>query len=550
MANVFEKQKAEKIWLFDSTLRDGAQSVGISFSVQDKLKIARLLDGLMVDYIEAGNPGSNPKDMEFFERLRQQPLSHAKVTAFGSTRKKHISVEEDANLRSLLAAGTPCVTIFGKSWDIHVTDILRAELTENLAMIRDTVRYLKDQGKEVVYDAEHFFDGYRANPDYALETLYAAYENGADCLCLCDTNGGSFPDEVERVTRLVAKRLPVTIGIHAHDDGGMAVANSVLSVEAGARHVQGTIVGFGERCGNANLATVLANLQLKRGYDCISQEALERLTRTVHEVAEISNISVHRSMPYVGQNAFSHKGGMHVDGVIKNSVTFEHIPPERVGNSRQILLSEVAGRSAILDKVRTFYPEIRKESAEAAAIIDMVKHMEHQGYQFEGAEPSFELEVRKLLGSRPKFFELLMLSVVDEPQTDSKKKPSCATIKVLVGDRLEITAAEGIGPVNAIDGALRKALEVFYPEIGQIRLTDYKVRVLDSESATAAKVRVLIESTDGREYWTTVGVAVDIMEASCRALMDSIDYKLLKSQTNKQQSSRRTESAEKTATGT
>jgi 2-isopropylmalate synthase len=543
MKSVSEKHTAKKVWLFDSTLRDGAQSVGISFSVQDKLRIARLLDELMVDYVEAGNPGSNPKDMEFFERLRQQPLSHAKVTAFGATRKKHVSVEEDANLRSLLAAGTSCVTIFGKSWDIHVTDILRAELSENLAMIGDTVRYLKEQGKEVVYDAEHFFDGYRANPDYALETLRAAYENGADCLCLCDTNGGSFPDEVERVTRLVAEQFPVAIGIHAHDDGGMAVANSVLAVEAGARHVQGTLAGFGERCGNANLATVLANLQLKRGFDCIPKTALERLTSTVHEVAEISNISVHRGTPYVGQNAFAHKGGMHVDGVVKNSKTFEHVPPERVGNSRRILMSEVAGRSAILEKVRAFYPEIQKESPEAAAIIDMVKRMEHQGYQFEGAESSFELEVRKLLGNRPKFFELLMLSVVDEPQTDSKKKPSCATIKVLVGDRLEITAAEGAGPVNAIDGALRKALEVFYPEIGQIRLTDYKVRVLDSESATAAKVRVLVESTDGQEYWTTVGVAVDIMEASCRALMDSIDYKLLKLQTGKQRPSQKTESA-------
>ena len=533
----------KKVFIFDSTLRDGAQSVGISFSVQDKLKIARILDELGVDYVEAGNPGSNPKDMEFFERLQEQPLRHAKVTAFGATRKKHTPVEEDGNLRSLLAAGTSCVTIFGKSWDVHVTDILRAELSENLAMIKDTVRYLKQQGKEVVYDAEHFFDGYRANPAYALDTLNAAYEAGADCLCLCDTNGGSFPDEVERVTKLVCERFPVAVGIHAHDDGGMAVANSVLAVEAGATQVQGTLAGFGERCGNANLATVLANLQLKRGYDCIPKKSMERLTSTVHEVAEISNISIHRGMPYVGQNAFSHKGGMHVDGVVKNSATFEHVPPEQVGNSRKILMSEVAGRSAILEKVRAFYPDIQRESPEAARIIDMVKQMEHQGYQFEGAESSFELEVRNLLGTRPKFFELQMLSVVDEPQSDRKGKPACATIKVLVGDQLEITAAEGAGPVNAIDGALRKALEVFYPEIGEIRLTDYKVRVLDSESATAARVRVLIESTDGREYWTTVGVAVDIMEASCRALMDSIDYKLLKSQRLAERTAHQTETA-------
>ncbi|MEA4913314.1 MAG: citramalate synthase [Christensenella sp.] len=521
-----------KVFLLDSTLRDGAQSVGISFSVQDKIKIARILDELQVDYIEAGNPGSNPKDMEFFELLSQNPLKHAKVTAFGATRKKNIAVEDDANIKSLLSANTACVTIFGKSWDIHVTDILRAELSENLNMIRDTVRYLKEQGKEVVYDAEHFFDGYRANPDYALSTLQAAYESGADCLCLCDTNGGSFPDFVMSTTRLVKERFPVAVGIHAHDDAGMAAANSVLAVTAGATHVQGTLAGFGERCGNANLSTILASLQLKLGYDCVPEEALERLTSTVHEVADISNISVSKNMPYVGANAFAHKGGMHVDGVMKNSLTFEHVSPSAVGNTRRVMMSEVAGRSAILEKVKGFYPEIKKDSEEATRIIDMVKHMEHQGYQFEGAEASFELEVRKLLGVRPKFFELQMLSVVDEPQSENqnRKKPSLASIKVLVGDRLEITAAEGLGPVNAIDAALRKALEVFYPEIGEIRLTDYKVRVLDSESATAAKVRVLIESTDGHAYWTTVGVAVDIMQASTRALMDSIEYKLLKSQ--------------------
>lgn len=521
-----------KVFLLDSTLRDGAQSVGISFSVQDKIKIARILDELRVDYIEAGNPGSNPKDMEFFELLRKNPLKHAKVTAFGATRKKHIAVEDDANIKSLLSANTECITIFGKSWDIHVTDILRAELSENLAMIRDTVRYLKAQGKEVIYDAEHFFDGYRANPSYALDTLQAAYESGADCLCLCDTNGGSFPDFVQSVTKLVKERFRVAVGIHAHDDTGMAAANSVLAVTAGATHVQGTLAGFGERCGNANLSTVLASLQLKLGYDCVPTEAMERLTSTVHEVADISNISVGKNMPYVGANAFSHKGGMHVDGVMKNSLTFEHVSPEAVGNSRRVMMSEVAGRSAILEKVKGFYPEIQKDSSEATMIIDMVKQMEHQGYQFEGAEASFELEVRKLLGVRPKFFELQMLNVVDEPQSEVRKKPSLASIKVLVGERLEITAAEGLGPVNAIDAALRKALEVFYPEIGEIRLTDYKVRVLDSESATAAKVRVLIESTDGHEYWTTVGVAVDIMQASTRALMDSIEYKLLKSNTH------------------
>ena len=533
----------DKVYLLDSTLRDGAQSVGISFSVQDKLKIVRILDDLYVDYIEAGNPGSNPKDMEFFAYLSEVPLKHAKITAFGATRKKNIKAEEDVNLRSLLSANTDVVSIFGKSWDIHVTDILRAELSENLAMIGDTIRHMKANGKEVIYDAEHFFDGYRANPDYALATLQAAYDNGADCLCLCDTNGGSFPDFVQSVTKLVKERFPVSIGIHAHDDAGMAAANSVLAVTAGANHVQGTLAGFGERCGNANLATVLANLQLKVGCECVPVEALERLTSTVHEVADISNISVGKNTPYVGANAFAHKGGMHVDGVMKNSLTFEHVSPSAVGNNRRVMMSEVAGRSAILEKVKGFYPDIKKDSEEATRIIDMVKQMEHQGYQFEGAEASFELEVRKLLGTRKKFFELQMLSVLDEQQSDSRKKPSFATIKVLVGEQLEITAAEGMGPVNAIDAALRKALEVFYPEIGEIRLTDYKVRVLDSESATAATVRVLIESTDGHEYWTTVGVAVDIMQASTRALMDSIEYKLLKSNQVASVAENRTESA-------
>ena len=414
-------------------------------------------------------------------------------------------------------------------------------------MIRDTVRFMKQNGKEVIYDAEHFFDGYRANSAYALETLQAAYESGADCLCLCDTNGGSFPDYVQNVTRLVKERFPVAVGIHAHDDAGMAAANSILAVEAGATHVQGTLAGFGERCGNANLSTVLAGLQLKLGYACIPEDTLERLTSTVHEVADISNISVSKNMPYVGANAFAHKGGMHVDGVMKNPLSFEHVSPSAVGNSRRVMMSEVAGRSAILEKVKGFYPEIKKDSEEAVKIIDHGQENGASGlsvWKERNHRLSFELEVRKLLGTRPKFFELQMLSVQDEQQPENlNKKPSFATIKVLVGDQLEITAAEGMGPVNAIDAALRKALEVFYPEIGEIRLTDYKVRVLDSESATAATVRVLIESTDGHEYWTTVGVAVDIMQASTRALMDSIEYKLLKSRARAENAEHKAETA-------
>lgn len=518
-----------KIYVFDSTLRDGAQAQGISFSVQDKLKIAKILDNLQIDYIEAGNPGSNPKDMQFFKQIRNTPLRNAKLTAFGSTRRKNISPEEDFNIQALLAAETDCVTIFGKSWDVHVRDILQTELDENLNMIRDTISYFKTKGKEVIYDAEHFFDGYKGNPEYALLTLQAACDSGADCICLCDTNGGSFPQDIFDVTKLVCDHFSVPIGIHTHDDGGMAIANSVMAVSAGATHVQGTIAGFGERCGNANLAAVIANLQLKKGYQCLPEEHLELLTEVVREVAEISNISIPSNMPYVGSNAFSHKGGMHVDGVMKNSCTFEHIPPASVGNCRKILLSEVAGRSTILAKVKSFIPEIEKDSPEAVRIIDMVKTLENQGYQFEGAESSFELEVYRTLGKNIKFFELEKLSVVDEQISDGIYKPAYATIKVLVGDKHEITAAEGDGPVNAIDTALRKALEIFYPEIGEIRLTDYKVRVLDSDSATAAKVRVFIESTDGHDFWSTVGVAVDIIQASCKALVDSIEYKLLKS---------------------
>lgn len=518
----------KKIFILDSTLRDGAQAGGISFSVQDKFRIAGILDGLGVSYIEAGNPGSNPKDTQLFELLRGSPLKNAKLTAFGSTRRKHTRPEDDQNLRALLEAGTPAVTIFGKSWDSHVREILKTELSENLGMIRDTIVYFKANGREVIFDAEHFFDGYRENPDYALSALKAACESGADCLCLCDTNGGTFPDEICKVTKLVCSRFDVRIGIHAHDDGGMAVANSVMAVGAGAVHVQGTLIGFGERCGNANLSAVIANLQLKKFYDCIPERELVRLTQTAREVAELSNVHIQSNMPYVGSCAFTHKGGMHVDGVMKNSRTFEHVPPSSVGNSRQLLLSEVAGRSAVLEKVRLICPEISRDSDEVSRIVAMVKEMEGRGYQFEGAEPSFELAVRRILGKEIKFFELEKLNVTDEQYSSEQYKPAYATVKIAVGSRHEITAAEGDGPVNAIDSALRKALEVFYPEIGGIRLTDYKVRVLDSQAATAATVRVMIESTDGHEYWNTVGVAVDIIAASCKALTDSIEYKLYK----------------------
>ena len=517
----------KKIFIFDSTLRDGAQSEGISFSVQDKVNIASVLDELGVDYIEAGNPGSNPKDMEFFSIMNKRPLRNAKITAFGSTRRKTIKASEDPNIISLIKAETPCVTIFGKTWDMHVTDIIHTALEENIEMIKDTVSYLKQKGKEVIFDAEHFFDGYKANQEFAMDCLKAAEESGADSICLCDTNGGCFPDEVFEITKTVCDSLNIPVGIHTHNDSGMAVANSIMAVKAGAECIQGTIAGFGERCGNANLSTIIASLQLKGRYLCIPRENMSKLTDTVRTVAEISNISLEAGMPYVGKKSFTHKGGMHVDGVMKNPASFEHVSPNEVGNERKILMSEVAGKSALIEKVRKFLPSLEKNSEQASFIVDTVKKMEHQGYQFEGAESSFELLVMKLMGIFKPHFEIEQLKVTEDNALKEEEPFSAsALIKVRVGDKTEITAAEGDGPVNAIDIALRKALEIFFPQISGIHLTDYKVRVLDSQSATAAKVRVLIESTDGQDYWTTVGVSTDIIKASTIALIDSIEYNM------------------------
>jgi 2-isopropylmalate synthase len=519
----------KQVYIFDSTLRDGAQAEGISFTVEDKIKIVNVLDSLGVTYIEAGNPGSNPKDLEFFERIKITRLANSKLVAFGSTRRRDIKVEEDKNIQSLLSSGTEVVAIFGKSWDFHVTDIIKTTLEENLCMIKDTIEFLKSKGKEVVFDAEHFFDGYKSNPDYAIKSLAAAVEGGADCLCLCDTNGGVFPSEIDTIVKRVNERFPnVSIGIHCHNDGGMAVANSVMAVEAGANHVQGTYIGFGERCGNANLSSIIPNLQLKKQYSCILEEQIQNLTSAAVKIAEIANVKVNKSEPYVGSAAFSHKAGMHIDGVTKSPVSFEHINPERVGNERKFLMSEVAGRSTIISKIQKVNPNITKDSPETQIIIDALKELEYKGYQFEGAEGSFELLVRKKLGKYKPFFELEHFKIIGEQPAKDNKPSSTTMIKVVVDGKTEITAAEGDGPVNALDKALRKALEVFYPELANIRLTDYKVRVLDTKTATAAKVRVLIETTDGVNSWTTVGVSTDIIEASWGALVDSIEYKLIK----------------------
>lgn len=517
----------KKIEIFDSTLRDGAQGEGISFSVEDKLNIARALDQIGVDYIEAGNPGSNPKDMEFFERARLLRLRNATLVAFGSTRRCGIAVSEDKNVHALISAGTPAVAIFGKCWDMHVTDILQTTLEENLLMIEETLSYFKAHGKEVIFDAEHFFDGCKRNPDYAMKALEAAVRAGADCLNLCDTNGGCFPDEIYQITKAVCGRFGGKVGIHCHNDIGCAVANTLMAVKAGACHIQGTYIGFGERCGNTNLSSVIASLQLKEGYRCIPGENIKKLTKTATYVAEIANLTVDHSMPYVGKSAFAHKGGMHVDGVSKNSASFEHIEPSLVGNKRNILLSEVAGRGAVIQKLRHLDRSITKDSPAAQEIVDLLKNMEYEGYEFESASASLELLVLKRMGKFTPFFHIEHFKIIGEREED-KSAPSSALVKIKVGDRYEITADEGNGPVHALDKAMRKALEVFYPALSHMRLIDYKVRVMETHQATAAKVRVLIESTDGQHVWSTVGVSTDVINASATALTDSIEYKLYK----------------------
>ncbi len=516
----------KNIVVLDSTLRDGAQAQGISYTVEDKLKIVRKLDLLGVDYIEAGNPGSNPKDLEFFERAGKLKLSRAKLIAFGSTRRVGISVEDDANVRSLLRAGTDAVVIFGKSWDFQVTDILKTTLDENLSMIADTVSYFKSLGKEVVYDAEHFFDGYAANPEYALKTLKAAYDAGADSICLCDTKGSALPLTIFKITKRIVEMYDKPIGIHCHNDNGMAVAGSIMAVEAGAAQVQGTINGLGERCGNANLCTIIPTLQLQMGYSCIPKSSMPEITAVARSISEISNVIHDERAPYVGKYAFAHKAGMHADAVVKNTMAYEMVDPEVVGNERLFLMSEVAGRSAVLNMIHKIEPSITKDSEETKIILQKLKEMEYEGYQYEGAESSFELIIMKVLGKYHPFFELEDFKVIVNEPTTSCKRNSSAMIKVKVGEQVEITAAEGDGPVNALDNALRKALLRFYPSIADMKLTDFKVRVLNSEAATAAKVRVLIESTDGNEVWTTIGVSTDVIEASWIALVDSIEYKL------------------------
>lgn len=514
--------------LLDTTLRESAQSEGISFSVEDKWSIFQTLSDFGLSYIEAGNPGSNQKDRAFFERLKGEPRSHtAKAAAFGATCRKYTAPEEDPQCRALKESGTPTVVLFGKSWDLHVLEVLGCPLEENLRMVRDTVAWFKAAGREVIYDAEHFFDGARENPDYALKTLEAAVEGGADVLCLCDTNGGTFPGEIARLTALVCRSFPAEVGIHCHNDGGLAVANSMAAVEAGARHVQGTFLGYGERCGNANLCTLIGNLQLKGGWRCVPEGSVKKLTRTARYLSDICNVSLPAGEPYVGGAAFAHKAGMHAAGVRKVSGSFEHVAPEAVGNRRRFLVSEMAGRALLEEKIRSVVPGLQLTEDQVGEIAREIKELEYHGYQFEAADASFELTVRKVLGLYTPSFELLQFKTIGE-QPAKRDCSATAVIKIRVGEREEISAAEGNGPVNALDNALRRALCVFYPQIRAVRLNDFKVRVIDSKDATAARVRVLITSTDGESAWTTVGVSGDVIEASWRALVDSIEYKLLR----------------------
>jgi len=518
--------KVELLEIYDTTLRDGAQAEDVSFSAVDKVMVAQQLDGLGVQFIEGGWPGANPKDIEFFRMIKETPLQHATVVAFGSTRKASNSVHNDPNLQALLAAETPVITLFGKTWSLHVTDALGIPLAKNLELIGDSVAYLKSKGRRVFYDAEHFFDGYKTNPDYALNTIRRAVEAGAERVILCDTNGGTMPWEIKEICRVVKQECPVPLGIHAHNDCEMAVANSLMAIEMGVVQVQGTINGIGERCGNANLCSIIPNLQLKMKRPALG-ERLSHLKEVSGFVTEIANLMPNKHQPYVGDSAFAHKGGVHIHAVLKNPATYEHVVPSLVGNRQRMLVSDYAGRSGLLDKVEAFGLKLDKDDPKLHDLIRTLKERESEGYQFEGAEGSFELLMRKAMGTHKPSFQLLGFRVIVEKKQEHGSSLSEATVMVKVGDVVEHAASVGAGPVNALDHALRKALEKFYPQLREVKLLDYKVRVLSANEGTESKVRVLIESGDHKDKWGTVGVSENIMEASWQALADSIEYKLL-----------------------
>jgi 2-isopropylmalate synthase len=520
----------KRIQIYDTTLRDGTQAEDIAFTLEDKVRIAERLDDLGVHYIEGGWPGSNPRDEEFFRAVKAVTLRHAKVAAFGSTRRAGVKAADDRNLALLVRADTPVVTIVGKTWDLHVRDDLRIPLPENLEVIHDSVAWLKKRVDEVIFDAEHFFDGLAANPTYALECVRAAADAGATLVCLCDTRGGSLPTQISAGVEAARGAIPTPLGIHCHNDCELAVANSAAGVEAGCVQVQGTINGFGERCGNANLVSVIPVLQLKRGYHCVTAAQLKKLADISQFVYELANLEPNKRQAFVGQSAFAHKGGLHVAAVQKNPETYEHMDPDLVGNTQRVLVSDLAGRSNILYKAAKFGIDLESNKPAVAALLQELKELESKGFAFEGAEASFELLMRKAIdGDRVRFYRLIGFRVIDEKRTETEPPIAEATIMLEGPDgRIEHTAAQGNGPVNALDRALRKALGKFYPEVEQVRLHDYKVRVLGNKEGTEAVVRVLIESGDEHARWGTVGVSHNVIEASWQALVDSMDYKLYK----------------------
>ncbi len=513
-----------KIALYDTTLRDGMQAEGVSFSLEDKLSIAKWLDELGLDYLEGGYAASNAKEMQFFREVMNLGLTRTKVSAFGSTRRADCGVSDDVSLNTILACKTPAAAIVGKAWDLHVREVLACSLDENLTLCAESVRYLKHKGLETIFDAEHFFDGYRENPEYAMKVLAAAAEAGADALVLCDTNGGSLPERIFEITQEVCRTFgSLTIGIHTHNDSDCATANSLAAVRAGARHVQGTINGLGERCGNANLCAVIPGLALKMGLHVLSPERMRTLTETSRFVFEVANLTPVMNLPYVGESAFAHKAGLHVDALRKSKRTYEHIDPALVGNERRFLISELSGKSNILAELEK--AQIAQDAKLAREILARVQELENEGYQFEAANASFDLLVKKVMGTFRPSFELIKYHVEVEKRRTGEIVTE-ATVKLKVGEAVEHVVGEGDGPVNALDAALRKSLEVFYPSIGEMHLIDYKVRVVNARAGTAARVRVVIESRDKHSLWGTVGVSENIIEASWLALVDSVEYKL------------------------
>ncbi len=515
-----------KILIYDTTLRDGSQSEDVSFTVEDKVRIAHKLDELGASYIEGGWPGSNPRDVEFFKKIKHSSLHNARLTAFGSTRHPSRKAEDDPVLRQLLEAETETVTVFGKSWDLHVTEALNTTLDENLHMIDDTVTFLKKAGVEVIFDAEHFFDGYKKNPDYAMKVLKAAESAGADWLIPCETNGGSMPWEVREIFTKVKEACSTRLGIHTHNDSETAVANALTAIQCGAEQVQGTINGYGERCGNANLVSIIPNIKLKMGLDCVTDEQMKNLKEVSAFVDELANKSHWNHQPYVGKSAFAHKGGIHVSAIQKNRETYEHIDPKFVGNRQRILISDLSGKSNILEKAREYKIDLDSKDPKIQEILETLKTSENLGFQYEGAEASFELLMRDALGEKNVFFDFIGYRVIVEKRREDEEPISEATVKIRVNGVQEVTAAEGNGPVSALDKAIRKALIKFYPELEELNLYDYKVRILDNRRGVASKIRVLTESGDRHSRWGTVGVSENVIEASWQALVDSIQYKL------------------------